>query len=259
MPTGMLRPIGALLHWPMPALLAWAGAWLSHLALLQAGSPPVLALLLACMLGGACSLWGSTRWRRLFIAAGFPLSLLASGAAAGLSAWVWLAPLVLLLLLYPLNTWRDAPLFPTPAQALEGLSALVPLPAGARIVDAGSGLGAGLIALRQVYPATRIGGLEWSWPLVIASRLRCPFASIRRADIWAADWSEYDMVYLFQRPESMVRAWEKALREMRPGSWLVSLEFQVPGVAHGAWLDSLPGKPVWIYRVPLKGRVAAPR
>lgn len=254
MPTGMLRPIGALLHWPMPALLAWACAWLAYLSLLRAGTPLALALLLTTGLGAAASLWGSTRWRRLFIAAGFPLSLLASGAATGLPAWVWLAALVLLLLLYPLNTWRDAPLFPTPATALEGLAALAPLPPGARIVDAGSGLGAGLMALRRAYPAARIEGLEWSWPLVIASRLRCGFAQVSRADIWAADWSEHDLVYLFQRPESMPRAWEKARREMRAGSVLVSLEFQVPGVAHTAWLDSVPGKPVWIYRLPLKGK-----
>ena len=28
----------------------------------------------------------------------------------------------------------------------------------------------------------------------------------RRGDIWAADWSGYELVYLFQRPESMARA-----------------------------------------------------
>ena len=39
--------------------------------------------------------------RALVIAAGFPLSLLASGAAGALPAWAWLLPLALLLLLYP--------------------------------------------------------------------------------------------------------------------------------------------------------------
>ena len=242
--------------WPLPALLSWAAAWVAHTGLLQAGAPPILALLLATGLGGVAALTGTTRWRRLFIAAGFPLSLLASGAAAGLPALAWLAPLALLLLLYPLNTWRDAPLFPTPPHALDGLATLAPLPAGARIVDAGSGLGAGLIALRRAYPAGRIEGLEWSWPLVLASRLRCRQAHIRRADIWAADWSGHDLVYLFQRPESMPRAFEKAARELRPGAWLASLEFEVPGVTPTARLDAVGGKPVWLYRAPLKGAPA---
>ena len=240
--------------WPLPALLTWAAAWLLHLLMLRVGVPLTLAALLATVLGGVGALWGSTPWRRIFMAAGFPLSLLASGAAAGLPPMAWLVPLALLLLLYPLNTWRDAPLFPTPEAALTGLSQAVPLPSGARIVDAGCGLGAGLIELHRVYPQARIEGLEWSWPLTLACRLRCRFAQVRRADIWAAPWSDYDMVYLFQRPESMPRAVEKALKEMRPGSWLVSLEFKALALQPVAKLDHVAGKPAWVYRVPAEPR-----
>lgn len=245
-----------MMPWPLPALLSWAAAWLVHVALLRAGAPAVLAVLLATGLGGVSALWGSTRWRRLFIAAGFPLSLLASGAAASLPPWVWLAPLALLLLLYPLNTWRDAPLFPTPPGALDGLSHVVPLPPGACIVDAGCGLGAGLHELQRQYTAAQLEGLEWSWPLVLAARLRCRRARIRRADIWAADWSAQDLVYLFQRPESMARAYTKAAQELRAGAWLASLEFAVPGVAPTARFEAVDGKPVWLYRAPLRAAPA---
>jgi len=62
---------------------------------------------------------GGTWWRRAIIALGFPLSLTASGAAA-LPGW---ACLPLLLLIYPLNAWRDAPLFPTLFNALKDLLA----------------------------------------------------------------------------------------------------------------------------------------
>ena len=44
--------------------------------------------------------------------------------------------------------------------------------------------------------------------------------------MWSADWSGFDLVYVFQRPESMERVLAKASRELRPGAWLASLEFE---------------------------------
>ena len=63
----------------------------------------------------------------------------------------------------------------------------------------------------------------------LAARLRCPYARVRRADLWRGRWSGYDLVYLFQRPESMPRALAKACAEMARGSWVVSLEFEAAG------------------------------
>jgi len=237
------------LPWPLPALLAWGGAWAGFTVLLQLGMSGMAALLLATAGGAVCSLWGATWWRRGLIGAGFPLSLALSGTVA-LPAWAWLLPLALLLLVYPLNAWRDAPLFPTPARALQGLAEVVPLPDGALVLDAGCGLGHGLQALRLAYPQARLQGLEWSWPLRALCALRCPWARVRRGDIWRADWTPYAMVYLFQRPESMARAWDKARTQQQPGSWMVSLEFEVPGVHATGRLQAPDGRPVWLYRVP---------
>jgi len=121
---------------------------------------------------------------------------------------------------------------------------------GARILDAGCGLGDGLIALRAAYPRAALFGVEWSWPLRGLTALRCPWASIRQGDMWKSDWSQYDMVYLFQRPETMPRAVEKARAELRPGSWLVSLEFLAEELKPTAQLNNVDGKPVWLYRAP---------
>ena len=117
--------------WPLPALAAWACAWLIFVAL-QRAVPPVAALLVACLLGTAASVLGDSWWRRGLIAAGFPLSLALLGAAS-LPTWAWLVPLSLLLLVYPLNAWRDAPLFPTPPGALRGLEAHAALADGAEV------------------------------------------------------------------------------------------------------------------------------
>jgi hypothetical protein len=148
-------------------LLAWAAAW----ALYAGGTHGMgwaapWALLLATAWVAVAGVGAATPWRRVFIALGFPLSLLASGALAGVPAWAWLLPMVLLVALYPVRSWRDAPLFPTPAGALEGLLEAAPLWRGARVLDAGCGLGDGQRELQRVYPQARLTGLEWSWPLV---------------------------------------------------------------------------------------------
>ena len=197
------------------------------------------------------SVLAGTFWRRIAIGAGFPLSLLLSGVVV-LPAWAWLAPFALILLIYPMNAWRDAPLFPTPSKALVDLPLHIKLKDGALILDAGCGLGHGLSALHAAFPHAQCDGIEWSWPLRFATALRCPWARIRQGDMWAADWRAYDLVYLFQRPESMPRAVIKAAAELKPGAWLVSLEFPAQVLLPSAVLESVEGKPVWLYQAPLK-------
>jgi len=258
-----------MLRWPLPALLTWALAWALAYALRAAGAPSWAALLCPTALGAIAAMWprlAATPWRRVFIAGGFPLSVLALGQGAGLPAWLWLAPLALLLLAYPLRAWRDAPVFPTPRGAVDQLPRHAPLPgagrdgpaqadARPRILDAGCGMGDALIALHAAYPQARIHGIEWSWLWRMVAALRCPWATVTRGDMWAQDWAGFDLVYLFQRPESMARAFAKACTEMPPGSWLVSLEFEArdaqgqPVPPHAS--IALPGaRSVWVYRMP---------
>lgn len=243
-------------RWPLPAIFAWVLAWGLFKWLAGQGFAPVIALGAASALGVACSLWADSWWRRLLIGVGFPLSLAMTLASAGVQAfpaWAWLVPLGLLLLVYPINAWRDAPVFPTPADALLSLPSHAPLSVGALVLDAGSGAGDGLQALHAAYPEVVLHGLEWSWPLRFVGAWRCPWARVRRGDIWSADWSAYDMVYLFQRPESMTRAVIKA-GELRPGAYMVSLEFEAIHLRPSASYAAPGGKMVWVYKAPLVAR-----
>ena len=233
--------------WPLPALTAWASAWAAWAVLTGLGAPAALSLAAGAAMGAALAFTCTGPWRRGLAAAGFPLSAWVLGAAAAWPSWAWLALLAPLLLAYPLRAWRDAPFFPTPAGALQGLPAAVGQPA--RVLDAGCGLGHGLRALRRQWPDARFEGVEWSPLLAAAARLACPWARVRRGDMWAQSWAAQDLVYVFQRPESMARVWHKAQAEMAPGSWLVSLAFAVPGVAPFAQLAPAGQRPVWIYRV----------
>jgi hypothetical protein len=250
------------------------GAWLVYHLTQSAGLAWPLAGLLGLVVSGLGMRWSHRPWRRVLIALGFPLSwsvwLLRAPTEATLTLsssdarwnWmiermdsaIWLLPVALLALFYPLRTWGDAPLFPTPRGALEGLPQALNLPdsalASLKVLDAGCGLGAGLREWRRVLPGAQLTGWEWSRPLRLMCAWRLPWATVSRRDIWAHSWAEFDVVYLFQRPESMPRAWAKACAEMTPGAWLISLEFEVPGhlpervLAHGR------SKPVWLYRLP---------
>lgn len=240
------------LPWPLPALLAWLNAWLVFVLAVAFGLAPALAAVLGGLTGFAWATRAPSRWRRAFLVLGFPVSLaLGTGTLGVAPGWVWLLGLLLLLLLYPLQAWRDAPLFPTPAGALAALPGVAPLQPGARILDAGCGTGAGLRALREAYPQAQLNGIERSWPLRLWCGWRCPWAQVRQGDIWAADWSGYDLVYLFQRPESMSRAAAQARFQLRPGAWLVSLEFEAFELQPHAVLDTAQGRKLWVYRLPL--------
>ena len=232
----------------MPALLIWTLAWSAWALLGGLGAGSAWAGAAGTGLGAALALACEGLWRRAIAAAGFPLSALAQGAAAGWPAWAWLLLLLPLLLLYPLRAWRDAPFFPTPTAALSGLEKLVHSPR--RVLDAGCGLGHGLRELRRLWPQAQIHGMEWSRPLSWLAAWRCPWAQVRSGDMWSADWSGYDLVYLFQRPESMARAHRKAWQELAPGGWLVSLEFEVPDEPATARLGAADGRSVWVYRKP---------
>lgn len=222
--------------WPASALLAWAaGALLAQ----QAGA------LAGCALALGLALLHRRPWRRGVVALGLPLALLLQGAS--LPWWIWPAGLAALLLLYPQRLWGDAPLFLTPAAAFDALPARWPLAAGLRLLDAGCGSGAALRAWRRAYPQLQLQGTEASRLLWLWARLRCPWARLRCGDLWADDWSAVDIVYLFQRPESMARALAKARAELRPGAWLLSLDFELPG-SLAEWTEPVGRHRLFAYR-----------
>ncbi len=236
--------------WPLPAVLVWLASWGWFLVLRNLGLGAVVSALLACGVGVLASSWGGTRWRRLFMALGFPLSWGFTAGLAGVPPWVWLLPVGVFLLLYPPGAWRDAPVFPTPLDAFDGLREVVTLLPASRVLDAGCGAGDGLRALERAYPDVRLEGVERSWPLRFLAAWRCPGARVFQGDMWAQRWGVYDLVYLFQRPETMADAWAKAERELAPGAWLASLEFEVPGETPTLTWTCPDGRPLWLYRQP---------
>jgi hypothetical protein len=132
------------LRWPLPALLSWCAGWALWSLARSLGATELNAYA-AGVLGALWLAWPCAgAWRVAIAGAGFPLSALALGAGTALPSWAWLLMLLPVLALYPLRAWRDAPFFPTPADALAGLDGIVPAPR--RALDAGCGLGHGCAA-----------------------------------------------------------------------------------------------------------------
>ena len=258
--------------WPWPALWAWLAAWLVREGALAAwGVSAWLAWGLGCLPVLLVARIQGTVWRRIIVVLGWPLMAWAAGWwTSGPSDTVveltqgpwrgvfWLLAAGLIWLAYPSSTWGDAPWFPTRLRALQDLPPLPGLPVKARILDVGSGLGHGLMALRARFPQARLSGVERSALLVWLSRLNLrrtqsaggPAVQILRGDMWAQRWGEFDAVYLFQRPETMRRAWQKACADMRPGSWFITLAFEVPGETADITHAGAGQRPVWAYRIP---------
>lgn len=235
--------------WPLPALLVWAMAWATAIVVQRwVAWPTSYALATLIGLVGMGAIDGA--WRRAVVGGGFPASALALAAAGTMPAWVWLLPLALLAAVYPLRAWRDAPIFPTPIGALDALATSIPLAPGARVLDAGCGAGDGLLALQRAWPQARLEGVEWSWPLALLASLRCRAARVVRRDMWAMSWQGLALVYMFQRPESMARAWAKGLAEMAPGTWFVSLEFDLPGRTADLELTLAADRRLRAWRIP---------
>ena len=243
------HPVSSRWAWPRPAIFAWLSGWGLVLVASSIGLPSGWSLLV----GLVPAVWAQSRtsgaWRRAAVVLGLPLSLALTSGLSAVPPWAWLVAAGALLVLYPLQAWRDAPIFPTPVRALQDLPSAVQLPVGARILDVGSGLGHGMSALRTAYPDALVEGVERSAVLVLLSRLRSGAAGVRHADMWRISWSGFSLVYCFQRPESMRRVWEKAKHELAEGGWLVSLEFEVPGMQAYARLNCQDGRPLWIYRL----------
>jgi hypothetical protein len=90
-----------------------------------------------------------------------------------------------------------------------------------------------LAALSEQRPRARLAGVERAPLPWLAAWARSRLAGNRYRAAWGNLWdtplSEHDVVYCYLSPAAMPRLWEKARREMRPGSLLVSFRFAIPG------------------------------
>lgn len=147
-------------------------------------------------------------------------------------AW-YLAGFLLLALLFWSTFRTQVPLYLSRRRVWQALDNYLPRTAGLKFVDLGSGVG-GLVAyLARQRPDSEFLGIECApLPSTVGSlrMLGLPNARSGRGDLWSESLSAHDVVFAYLSPVPMPALWEKARREMRPGTLFISYRFIVPGV-----------------------------
>jgi SAM-dependent methyltransferase len=174
-----------------------------------------------------CSLARQPVWWLVIHALFAPLLVAASLLA--LPSWVYLIALALAWLVFGRIDRSRVPLYLSNAAALRALDELVP--ENANVLDIGAGTGTVLVWLGR-RGNRRMTGVEHAWAPWLVGYVRCLLArnqfELVRADMMDWPLSDYDVVYAFLSPAAMPALWEKAKREMRAGSMLISNTFSIP-------------------------------
>ncbi|MCL2877000.1 MAG: class I SAM-dependent methyltransferase [Betaproteobacteria bacterium] len=216
----------------LKALLAqfcgWGVVWLLGQFGLLPDGVWILAFSQAIAAIAVAAVLRSARWWLPIHLAFTPLAF--ATHAFGVPSGVWLTAFAVFALIYWSSYRTQAPLFLTNRQTACAMAGLLP-PGPIEVLDVGCGIGSFLIAFARQRPDARLTGIENAPAPFALARLRAgPATTVIRGNFFARSWAGYDLVYAFLSPVPMPDVWEKARREMKPGSLFVSNSFGIPGV-----------------------------
>ena len=176
------------------------------------------------------------------------------GATQTLVDPLWFAMIAIVLMLVFSAVLKDrVPLYLTNDTTHQALVELVQTYRVRFVLDLGSGLGGVVRALARAGIDAK--GVEYSPMLALLSNAWCRWlglGQVSRGDMWQAELSQVDMVYVFLSPVPMTRLWQKACAEMKSGSLLVSNSFAIEGVEPlEVWeLSDRRQTQLFIYQIP---------
>ena len=192
-------------------------------------APLSAALLTGAVAAAGARLAGMERWWIVIQLCFVPAAIVASSLP--IPRWLWFALFALLAAIYWSTFRTQVPLYLSSRQVRQALIAL--LPAGRfRFMDVGSGVGGVLTDLADTRPDGEYHGVEsapfpWavSWLRTVQRRPRN--CHVQWGSLWNCDLSRYDVVFAYLSPVPMPALWEKAQREMSPGSTFISNTFAI--------------------------------
>jgi len=235
--------------------LAYLLQWVAVVYLQRAFSLPLLFfVLLQAAISAVFAVWArmASWWR--WIHAGFPLAIWLMAQLQLPSECYLLGFLVSLALFW--TTFRSqVPFFPSRPAVWQQVGQLLPA-SKLRIVDIGSGLGDLSMHLSLLRSDCSIEGIEIAplpWLLsYVRARLRRSTAKFKFGDYHALDFGAYDVIFAYLSPAVMSDLRQKAQLEMRPGSMLISYEFDIPGVVATELVSTgFKRPPLFVWRLPM--------
>lgn len=156
------------------------------------------------------------------------------GLALDIPAWVFPVLLIFLMMIFWNVAINRVPLYLSNKQTVAKLNTVIKKQAGMKVVDLGSGLGGTMTELAKTRSNQQFYGFETapmpflvSW--VVSKMTRQKNTTFFLKSFWNINLAEYDVIYCFLSPVPMAALYEKAVREMKPGSWFISNSFTVPG------------------------------
>jgi hypothetical protein len=156
------------------------------------------------------------------------------------------------------TTFRtQVPFYPSRSEVHAQVAELLPQNKSIRMMDIGSGLGDLVMHIAQHRQElqdfqSQLIGVEIA-PLPWAiSKARAYFkkstAQFKLGNYETMNFAEFDAIFAYLSPAAMTALWQKAQREMRSGSMLMSYEFEITGVKPSFQISSKKGSPtlyVW--------------
>lgn len=197
----------------------------------------VLMLMQALVAAIYAELFGMANWWR-WIHLCFPLAIWL------MTNWhvpneLYLAGFVICLSLFWTTFRTQVPFFPSRPIVWQQVDALISLDKFSlnrplSLIDIGSGLGDMSMYIAKIRPNSHIEGIEIAplpWLIsVVRAKVSRSSAIFKLGDYGTLNFANYDVIFAYLSPVAMLALWEKAHSEMLPGSMLISLEFDIPGI-----------------------------
>jgi len=162
---------------------------------------------------------------------------------------------LLLFLVYGKTFKTQVPLYLSSSEVANALALLLPRKKNFTFIDLGCGCGGLLSKLNMQRENGYFYGIEAAPIPFLIGKIRTLLnqanCNVQWGDLWKKNLAHYDVVYAYLSPVPMPTLWEKACREMQPGSLFISNTFEVPGIAPEKTirLNDFSGSTLYVWRI----------
>ena len=216
--------------------------------------PILLLVIMQALFASLFSYWlGMASWWRL-IHFSFPVVIWL------MSQWqvpseIYLTGFMFSLGLFWTTFRSQVPFFPSRPIVWQQLARLIPQDRPIRLIDIGSGLGDVAMHIAKIRTDSLVEGVEVAplpWLIsYVRGKMRGSAAIFKMGDYRSLNFTNYDVVFAYLSPAAMPALWQKASQEMKAGSLLISLEFEVPGIAPSLRIAGAENSPmIYVWKLP---------